>query len=134
MLYPDVAKSAPCWLSQFSISKLRQPTGQRLSNVRGKQKKSIGPILFLYYEESLVSSNLNSKQLRFHGAHPTYIVSTYFEKIEKDLLHGSNELEWLLWLLLLWWICKQIQNGTTSLHGTYQLLKYASMQYLEKLN
>ena len=26
--------------------------------------------LFLYYEESLVSSNLNSKQHRFHGAHP----------------------------------------------------------------
>ena len=34
----------------------------------------IGPILFLYYEESLVSSNLNSKQLisRFHGVHPNY--------------------------------------------------------------
>ena len=27
----------------------------------------IGPILFLYYEKSLVSTNLNSKQLRFHG-------------------------------------------------------------------
>jgi hypothetical protein len=56
---------------KFSFSKLRQPTGQRLSNVRAQQTKiSIGPILFLYYEESLVSSNLNSKQLRFHGAHP----------------------------------------------------------------
>ena len=33
--------------------------------------KIIGPILFLYYEESLVSSNLNSsKLLRFHCAHP----------------------------------------------------------------
>ena len=52
-------------------AKLRQPTGQRLSNIRKQQTKiSIGPILFLYYEESLVSSNLNSKQLRFHGAHP----------------------------------------------------------------
>jgi hypothetical protein len=30
----------------------------------------IGLILFLYYEESLVSSNLNSKLLRFHCAHP----------------------------------------------------------------
>ena len=30
----------------------------------------IGPILFLYYEESLVSSNLNSKLHRFHYAHP----------------------------------------------------------------
>ena len=36
------------WLPQFSISKLRQPTGQRLSNVRTQQTKiSIGPILFL---------------------------------------------------------------------------------------
>ena len=67
---PDVAKSLPCWLSQFRKAKLRQPTGQRLSNVRVQPKKiSIVPILFLYYEESLVSSNLNSKQLRFHGAH-----------------------------------------------------------------
>jgi hypothetical protein len=69
---PDMAKSLPCWLSQFSFSKLRQPTGQRLSNIKTQQTKiSIGPILFLYYEESLVSSNLNSKQLWFHGAHPT---------------------------------------------------------------
>jgi hypothetical protein len=50
---------------------LSQPTGQKLSNFRMQQKKfSIGPILFLYYEESLVSSNLNSKQLRFHCVRP----------------------------------------------------------------
>ncbi len=36
----------------------------------GNKKNSIGPILFLYYEESLVSSNLNSKQLRFHCVRP----------------------------------------------------------------
>ena len=37
----------------------------------GRDKKNpIGPILFLYYEESLISSNLNSKQLRFHGVRP----------------------------------------------------------------
>ena len=71
-LRPDLAKSLPCLLSQFSFSKLRELTGQRLSNVRKQQKIiSIGPILFLCYEESLVSSNLNSKQLRFHGAHPS---------------------------------------------------------------
>ena len=35
-----------------------------------QQKKLISPILFLYYEESLASSNLNSKLLRFHCAHP----------------------------------------------------------------
>ena len=71
LLRPEIALSLRCWLSQFSFSKLRQPTGHRLSNVLTKQTKiSIGPMLFLYYEESLVSSNLNSKQLRFHGAHP----------------------------------------------------------------
>ena len=70
-LHPDVAKSLPCF-----FSKLRQPTGQRLSNVRKQQTKiAIRPILFLYYEESLVSSNMNSKQLRFDGAHPN--VRTY---------------------------------------------------------
>ena len=42
------------------------PTGQRQSNSRTQQKKLIVPILFLYYEENLVSSNLNSKLLRFH--------------------------------------------------------------------
>ena len=31
----------------------------------GCNKKIIGPILFLYYKESLVSSNLNSKLFRF---------------------------------------------------------------------
>ena len=37
-------------------------------------------ILFLYYGESLVSSNLNSNLLRFHCAHPTvrrYILFIY---------------------------------------------------------
>jgi hypothetical protein len=35
-----------------------------------QKKNSIGPILFLYYGESLVSSNLNSNILWFHCAHP----------------------------------------------------------------
>ena len=53
-------------------AKLQQPTGQRLSNIRTQQTKiSIVPILFLCYEASLVSSNLNSKKLGFHGAHPS---------------------------------------------------------------
>ena len=37
----------------------------------GRNKKIIRRILFLYYEESLVSSNLNSNLLRFHCAHPS---------------------------------------------------------------
>ena len=72
---PDFAKSLPCWLSQFRKAKLRQPTGQRLSKVRTQQKFFlIGPMLFLYYEESLVSSNLNSNLLRFHCAHPNVYI------------------------------------------------------------
>ena len=39
---------------------LKQPTGQRQSKLRMQQKeKLIGPILFLYYEESQASSSLN---------------------------------------------------------------------------
>ena len=53
------------------LAKLRQPTGQRESNIRTKQKKNIiGPILFLYYEESLASSNFNSKLFRFLCVRP----------------------------------------------------------------
>ena len=35
-----------------------------------KKKKSIGPILSLKYEESLVSSYLNSKLFRFNRVRP----------------------------------------------------------------
>ena len=71
LLRPDVAKSLPYWLSQFRKDELRQPTGQRLSNVRGQQKDiSIRPILLLYYEGSLVSSNLNSKLFWFNRVRP----------------------------------------------------------------
>ena len=44
MMHSDVALSMPCWLSQFNFSEVKQPTGQRQSNVRTK-KKSIEPIL-----------------------------------------------------------------------------------------
>jgi hypothetical protein len=62
---------------------MRQATGQRLINVRmQKTKNSIGPILFSYYEENLVSSNLNLKQLRFHGAHPNlHTVATHLRDV-----------------------------------------------------
>ena len=39
------------------------------------KKISMGPILFSYYEESLVPSNLNSKLFRFHSAHPNLHIS-----------------------------------------------------------
>ena len=50
LLPPDVAKSLPCWLSQFSFSKLRQPTGQRLSNVRTQQKKLFSNVIFCHFK------------------------------------------------------------------------------------
>ena len=78
-MLPDVALSLPCWLSKLNFSNLRQPTGQRQSNVRMQQNKfSIKPILFLHYEESLVvSSNLNSILFRFHCVRPTVHVLIY---------------------------------------------------------
>ena len=38
---------------------------------------TMGPILHLYYEESLVSSNLNSKLLKFHSVRPNEHVHNY---------------------------------------------------------
>ena len=43
---------------------------ETLQRQDAKKKKSIGPILFLYYEESLVASNLNPKLFRFHCVRP----------------------------------------------------------------
>ena len=57
------------WLSQFGFFELRQPTGQRKSNVRMQKKNLIRPFLFICYEESLKSSNLKSNLFRFHCAH-----------------------------------------------------------------
>ena len=51
--------------------------GRDLATSGRNKKKSIGPILFLCYEESLVSSNLNSKQLRFHGVRPNVHVQVH---------------------------------------------------------
>ena len=59
-----------CLSSAFLNWDSQQGRKLATSGRSNKNKISIGPILFLYYEESLVSSNLNSKQLRFHGAHP----------------------------------------------------------------
>ena len=61
-----------CPVSCLSLGKLHLDSqqGTDLATLGRNKKKSIGPILFLYYEESPVSSNLNSKQLRFHGVRP----------------------------------------------------------------
>ena len=81
LLHPDIALSLPCWLFQFKKYTLRQPTGLRLCNIRTSQKNSIGPILFLYYEEILVLSNLNSKLFRFYCVRPNvHMCSIHFWK------------------------------------------------------
>ena len=72
--------------------KLRQPTGQRQSNAMTQPKNiSIGPILFLYYEECLVSSNLNSNLLRLHCAHPN--VHTMFKYVPAALSNTSETIK-----------------------------------------
>ena len=60
---------------------------------RNKNKNSIGPILFLYYEESLVSLNLNSKQLRFHGTHPKLYVPSLQSLINVCIMPCEFEKE-----------------------------------------
>ena len=104
LLRHDVALSLPCWLSQFRKAKLRQPTGQRQSNVRMQNFFLIGPILFWYYEESLVSSNLNSNLLRFHCAHPNVHVfkipvgkrrKEIAEFFNNDIENSDEKSRWL---------------------------------------
>ena len=63
-------------------------------------KKIIGPILFLYYEESLASSNLNSKLLRFHCAHPNVCTCTYTWELIFQVVHWEN---WVKTCGQIWW-------------------------------
>ena len=74
LLLLDIAKSLPCWLSQFR----KATQGRDLATSGHNKKIQIGPILFLCYKESLVSSNLNSNKIRFHGAHPN-IYAIFFK-------------------------------------------------------
>ena len=84
----------PLGLTQWNLSrfwfkymtKLNWGSQQgRDSNVRKQKKNSIGPILFLYHVESLVSSNLKLNLLRFHCAHPNIHTRKLFHH-QKHLL------------------------------------------------
>ena len=81
--FPDVAKLLPCWQSQFSFSKLRQPTGQRQSNIR-MQKNFLGQSYY-YIMRKVVKfvfkpTYLSWAPLKFHCAHPSkYICFAYIE-------------------------------------------------------
>ena len=50
--------------------KLRIDNNNNLAKSERNKKKINGPILFLRFEESLVSSNLSSKLLWFHSVRP----------------------------------------------------------------
>ena len=60
-----------------NLTRLTQPTG-REQHQDATKKNYIGPILFLYYEECLVLSNLNSKLFRFHCVRPNVDVKKWF--------------------------------------------------------
>ena len=75
LLCPDVAKSLPVGCLSLAFLNWDSQQGRDLATSGRNKKNSIRPILFIYYEESLVSSNLNSKLLRFHCAHPNLHIS-----------------------------------------------------------
>ena len=109
MLRPDVALSLPCWLSQW------QPTRQRQFNVRTQQNKINQANLILYYEESLVSSNLNSKLLRFHCAHPNLPTLAP----SPDILDYLSGLSKIIYLNSIWWFLRNF--------GMYQFLEMSCL-------
>ena len=67
-----------CPVGCLSLAFVNWHSQQGLSNVRTQQKKSIGPILFLYHEESLVSSNLNKTILVSLCRSEDQCIWTYF--------------------------------------------------------
>ena len=90
---PDVALSLPCWLSQFRKAKLRQPTGQRLSNVRTQQKNFQSGQSYSYIMRKVwyISSNLNSKLFRFHCVRPNLDINKKFN-LFSPFLHPLSQL------------------------------------------
>ena len=58
-----------CPVGCLSLAKTAN-RAETLQRQDATKKFPIGPILFLYYKESLVSSNLNSKLLWFHSDRP----------------------------------------------------------------
>ena len=66
----------------FILYKKDSQQGRDLATSGGIKRNSIELILFLYYEESLLSSNLNSKKFRFHGVRP----NSHIEKKNPSIL------------------------------------------------
>ena len=70
----------------------------------GNKKKFIRPIWFLYYEESLVSSILNSKLLGFHCGHPNLHIPTvkieFFKSSCSISYFSSDSRYYIVWYWL----------------------------------
>ena len=107
---PDFAKSLPCWLSQFSWDSQQ---GKDFVMSGRNKKFLIEPILFLYYKESLVSSNLNSKLFRFHSAHPNVRLSFFCKsKWMNNGKHGQGtHCTVPKWMLIIWLKIPQISHN-----------------------
>jgi hypothetical protein len=72
-MIPDFPHSIKIRLAPLHCFLLRPETANRAETLHRQDATKnflVGPILFLYYEESLVSSNLNSKLLWFHSVRP----------------------------------------------------------------
>ena len=63
-----------CSVSALLAVSVRKSYTETANRTGTSQKNSIGSILFLYYEEILVSSNLNSKLFRFYCVRPNVYI------------------------------------------------------------
>ena len=92
-----------CPVGCISLEKLNwvSEQGRDLARSGHNKKKSIWPIVFLYYEERLVWSNLNSKLFRFNCVRPSVHSSLY--KSSFFFLHSFPYCSWP-------WNCCTIQQ------------------------
>ena len=84
-------------------------------------KNSIVPILFLCNEESLVSSNLNSKQLRFHGAQPSLYGLAFLSRNYRSFL--DHDLMASIWEKSISILAGNLNSGRSYFSCTYPFLK-----------
>ena len=112
----------------------------RLSNVRMQHKTiSILPILFLYYEESLVSSNLNSNILWFHCVRPKLDTPALHVYVGLTLIQESRVCRCTLYinnhkLCFLLWTLANVHDVTFHNGWNFQVLsnKYETNSLVEK--
>ena len=79
----------------------------------------LGPILFSYYEESLVSSNLNSKLLQFHSVKPN-LHANLFAHLRKSKRNNHQ-------------VGRKRENVKLSKRGIFETCTYIILSYICKL-